>query len=241
MDVPSRLTPELYQAITAIVDDRLKAVTVTRPDLDQIMAEQKHLGSRMDRVEAALERLAEAQARTEARVEELVQAQVRTEKAVHALTNIVAGLKGSKLEVKYRNRVRSYWGRVLRGAEAFAPGDLEEELEQRLATADYYTLLDLDLVMRGKPRNLDLKEVWLALEISARVDRKDVERAIARATVLQKAGYPAVPAVAGERATTGARTFAGEHGVVINLGGKVEFWEQALAKISNGKSFRSSP
>jgi hypothetical protein len=41
------------------------------------------------------------------------------------------------------------------------------------------------------------RDVWLAVEIPATVDTEDVERAVGRATMLRKAGYAAILAVAG--------------------------------------------
>jgi predicted nuclease with TOPRIM domain len=114
------LTAEMYQAIVAIVDDRLREVRVTREGFERLegaiarLAEAQarteervgRLDTRMDRVEAALERLAEAQARTEERVggleaalDRLAEAQVRTEatlqrteEAVQQLARQVGGL-----------------------------------------------------------------------------------------------------------------------------------------------------
>jgi uncharacterized phage infection (PIP) family protein YhgE len=100
------LTAEMYQAIVAIVDDRLSEVRVTREGFERLegaitrLAEAQarteervgHLETRMDRVEAALERLAEAQARTEAQVGQLAQAQARTEAALQQLARQLGGL-----------------------------------------------------------------------------------------------------------------------------------------------------
>ena len=100
------LTAEMYQAIVAIVDDRLREVRVTREGFDrlegalarlteaQTRTEERvgHLETRMDRVEAALERLAEAQARTEARVDQLAEAQARTEAALQRTQEAVQPL-----------------------------------------------------------------------------------------------------------------------------------------------------
>ncbi len=69
------LTAEMYQAIVAIVDDRLREVRVTREGFERLegaitrLAEAQtrteervgRLETQMDRVEVALERLAEAQ------------------------------------------------------------------------------------------------------------------------------------------------------------------------------------
>jgi septal ring factor EnvC (AmiA/AmiB activator) len=98
------LTAEMYQAIVAIVDDRLREVRITREGFDrlegalarlteaQTRTEERvgHLETRMDRVEAALEGLAEAQARTEARVDQLAEAQARTEARLEQLAQAQA-------------------------------------------------------------------------------------------------------------------------------------------------------
>jgi DNA repair exonuclease SbcCD ATPase subunit len=105
------LTAEMYQAIVAIVDDRLRDVRVTREVFDRLAqaisclteaqaraADQVgQLETRMDRVETALERLAEAQARTEERVgrleqavSRLAEAQARTEERVDQLAQAQA-------------------------------------------------------------------------------------------------------------------------------------------------------
>jgi chromosome segregation ATPase len=93
------LTAELYQAIVAIVDDRLRGVRVTREGFErlegaiarlaeiQARTEERvgHIETRMDRVEGALERLAEAQTRTEATLQ-------GTQDILQQLTRQVGGL-----------------------------------------------------------------------------------------------------------------------------------------------------
>ena len=83
--------------------------------------------------------------------------------------------------------------------------------------------------MRGQPReHSEIAEVWLAVEVSAVVDRGDVERAVRRAGHLRNAGYLALPAVAGEQATEGAEDQAQRQGAVMILDGTVALWDQAL-------------
>jgi DNA repair exonuclease SbcCD ATPase subunit len=77
------LTPEMYKAIVAVVDDRMKSIRVTRREYDRLVAAQA-------RTEAALDRLAEAQARTEARLDALAEAQARTEARLDALAEAQA-------------------------------------------------------------------------------------------------------------------------------------------------------
>ncbi|GAB4577886.1 MAG: hypothetical protein Fur0022_06180 [Anaerolineales bacterium] len=262
------LTAETYRAVTAIIDDRVQYLTVTRREFDRIAEGQARLETRMDRVEIALANLAEAQTRTEQRVEELAQAQARTEQrlqsiedAIQHLTqgleetrksidrlaeivekhekrlgtteNHVAQLRGDMLEMQFRDRAATFWGKVMRKVKAFYPGDLEDELEARLSEEDYAEILLADLLVRGQPRLSKVPELWLVLEVSATTDRQDVERAIHRAEVLRKAGYTAIPAVAGEKATEGAQDLASEKNVVINLKGQLIFWDLAVEFLRN--------
>ena len=94
--------------------------------------------------------------------------------------------------VKYR--AGAYFGPLLRRMSALSPIELEDDLEAHLSPEEFRDLLLLDLLVRGAPRyREEAPEVWLAVEISAVIDRHDVERA------LRQAGYRAIPTVTGER------------------------------------------
>jgi len=237
------LSAEMYRAVVAVVDDRMREIQVTRQDFER-------LESRMSRVEIALERLVQAQARTEEWVNQLAQAQARTEEWVNQLAQAQArteaqiqtlaqrmdwlqdrqaGMMGRLLEMTYHRRVGSLLGPVMRRVKAWVPFELEEELEPRLSPTDYQDLLRTDLLVRGTPREReDISEVWLALEVSSVVDKGDVERAMRRAGHLRRAGYLAVAAVAGEQATEGAKEAAQTAGTLMIFDGSVIFWEEAL-------------
>jgi hypothetical protein len=87
-------------------------------------------------------------------------------------------------------------------------------------------------LLRGNVRqHPDNPEVWLALEVSAIVDRLDVERAQRRAALLQKAGYMAVPAAAGEEATAGGAEMARVNHVLLVQNGRQPYWEEALSRV----------
>ncbi|MDW8101008.1 MAG: hypothetical protein RML36_16160, partial [Anaerolineae bacterium] len=183
-----------------------------------------------------VEELAEAQRRTEQRVEELAEAQRRTEETLRAsiarqdrMERKLDSLVGDQLERRYREKAHSYFGRFLRRVRAVAFYEIEEQVEKRLAEAELDELRLLDLLVRGHLREKpELPEVWLTIEVSATVDRGDVERARRRAALLRKAGYLAVPVVAGEDATQGGAQAASEEHVVLLQDGTVEFWDQAL-------------
>ena len=164
----------------------------------------------------------------QARIEEQIRVLVRR---MEKFEDVESRMGDSLLEMTYQRRAGSYLGPVLRRVRAWVPFELEEDLEPRLPLADYLDLLQTDLLMRGQPRERrDIGEVWLAVEVSAVVDREDVERAVRRAGHLRKAGYVALPAVAGEQATEGAEDMAQREGALMILDGSVAFWEQALSQ-----------
>jgi hypothetical protein len=93
-------------------------------------------------------------------------------------------------------------------------------------------VLALDLLVQGRPREQpDLGDIWLAVEVSAVIDRGDVERVQRRAAQLRKAGLRAVPLVAGEALTQGATELLREAPVVLLLDGRSDGWETALAAL----------
>ena len=258
------MTAEMYKAITALVDERVKEIMVTRQDFNRLAEEQVHIEDRLNRVEAALDRLieahiraeerltrleatveklAEAQARTEEQVRALTEAQARTEKQVRALTaaqtrteetiarilDTLGDLKGRQLEQDYRDKAYAYFGTLLRQLRVVSLQELEEDLLLHLSEQQLDELRPLDLLVRGRPRQKpDAPEVWLAVEISALVDRYDVERAQQRAATLRRAGYRAIPTVAGERVVAGVDETARDSKVLLLQDGRARFWTEAL-------------
>ncbi len=91
------MTAEMYRAVVALVDDRMKEIRVVRRDYDRLVQAQARTEKRLEELAAAqartekrVEELAAAQARTEKRVEELAAAQARTEKRVEELAEAQA-------------------------------------------------------------------------------------------------------------------------------------------------------
>lgn len=234
-----------------LADDLLALPAIVR----QIAETQQRTEERLEALTERIEALAQAQQRTEQRlealaerVEALVQAQQRTEERlqelaeqvgtlaqrVERLTDTVGGLKGRVLERTYADRAGAYFGRLLRGLRVVQVHTLEDTLEPALTPKEFHDLLLLDLLVSGRVRHApDAPDVWLAVEVSAVVDRTDVERALRRAGLLRKAGYRAVPVVAGEQATQGAQEAAQAHQVALVQDGQVAFWEDAVAAWEN--------
>jgi len=261
------MTAELYRAVTALVDDRMKEIRVVRQDFDRLVRAQVRTERRLEelaaaqaRTEARVEELAAAQARTEARVEELAAAQARTEErltrleatveklaeaqarteerlqnlitVVGGMQNTLAAVKGRQLELTYREKAGAYFGPLLRRLRVLSPVEIEEDLETLLSPEEFRDLLAVDLLVSGQPRyRAEAPQVWLAVEVSATVDRRDVERALKRAALLQRAGLRAIPTVAGEEATLGAKEEAEAYKVLMLQDGRTFFWEEALAKV----------
>ncbi len=156
--------------------------------------------------------LAEAQRR---HYEEFVAYRAETEhnfaelwKAVHALTRDVSVLKRNDLERQYRERAASYFGRPdFRKVQALSAQELTDALADALDAGvitpeDYAEARRVDLVIRGQWKD---RPLHLALEVSWVLDRRDIERAVRRARILQNVLGETWPAVAGRQLTRGAR------------------------------------
>jgi DNA repair ATPase RecN len=243
--VEERLT-RLEESVAQLVEvqkqheERLARVEQSIAELTEA---QKRTEERVGRLEIAMAELAEAQKRTEERVgrleiamAELAEAQKRTEQQVQRLTDRMGQMAGDLLEIKYRDKPSSYFGRIVRQARLVDLADVEAMLGDRLTDEQLFDLLQLDLVVHGqlrqpKGKRREQLEVWLAIEVSSVVDREDVERAERRAKILRQAGLPVLAVAAGGNLTLGARELAQSKGVVLQADGRLEFLEEALARL----------
>ena len=212
---------EAQRRTEARLEELAKAQQRTEARLEELAKAQQRTEGRLDRLEDALERLAEAQQRTEEEIQKLAGVQ-------SDMQATIAAIKGSLLEMVYRERAGTYLGPFLRRVQVFAPYKLEDEVGPHLTWEEFREFLRLDWVVKGRPRWVkEAPWVWLAMEVSAVVDRHDVERALKRVALLRKAGLLAMPAVAGEEATKGAVDMAEDEGVVVVVDGWARFWEKA--------------
>ena len=253
MSIPSildNLPPELRPTIAALVDALEQRVAeryaVRRTDFEALTSAietlteaQQRSEERLSRVETVVEELAQAQQRTELRVEELAQAQQRTETLLAELTRSHLRLEqrvgrntGILLELTYRDKAYAYFGTLLRKVRVVSLQQIEAQLEEHLSSREFRELLPLDLLVKGKVRELDPSpEVYLAVEISSVVDVGDVERAERRAALLRQAGVAAIPAVAGDDVTEGGEDSARQANVLLVQNGTKRFWDAALAQV----------
>ena len=224
----------------ARVEEQLAALAEAQRKTEEqvrMLAEaQRHLEERVARVEEQLAALAEAQRKTEEHLAALVEVQrsmsselSELSSRVSSLSDAVSGLRGRVLELTYQNKAVAYFGPLLRRVRVVSMETLLEALRAKLSPEEFRDVLLLDLLVQGKLETWPGKpEIWLAIEVSAVVDERDVERARRRATLLRRAGYRAIPVAAGERATLGAEENARQQSVVMLQDGRVFLWEEAL-------------
>lgn len=143
--------------------------------------------------------------------------------------NAIMGITNLVLDARYREKAYAYFAYVLRRIRVVDIGTLAEDLEARLPFEEFKDIFSLDLVIKGKLWNrLDISEVLMAIEISAVLEPKDITRVYKSAHILRKAGYLAIPAVAGEHITLEAEAEARLRKAVVVLGEKTFLREEAL-------------
>ena len=123
-------------------------------------------------------------------------------------------------ELQFERRAPSYFGQWLRRPRVVTleEAGVDDAIDDgRITEAAYDQLRWVDLLVRGTSRVEPQVTVTLAIEVSATVDLEDVERAIVRARILDEAGIPARPAVAGHAITERAAGASERQGVYVNL------------------------
>lgn len=210
----------------------LVAVTRLETAIAELAEAQKRTEQRLERLEAVVAALAEAQQRTEQILTGLIQTVEQLALHTKTMQERLDALIGDHLERRYRERAHAYLGRVLRQVQVAPWIQIEERLEERLSEQEVDDLRSLDLLVHGRPKEASVgDELWLAVEVSKVVDRIDVERALRRAAMLRKAGYPTIPVVAGEEYTIGSDEAARDTGVVFVQDGAIRFWDEALGRV----------
>ena len=193
-------------------EDVLSLPEIVRQAADQVrqLAEaQRRTEERLNSLTDQVRQLAEAQRRTEERlnsltdqVQQLAEAQRRTEEEVGRLAREVGDLKGSDLERRYRERAASFFQGLVRRIRVIDHQDLGHLLDDavdsgRISPEEKAEIMQADVVLSGRR---DDTQVYVVVEVSAAVDRADVDRAARRANFLEKAiGAPVLPVVAGQR------------------------------------------
>ena len=127
------------------------------------------------------------------------------------------------------NALQGEFGLSLRQVQPVHIGRLADALRERLQDGELAEVLLSDLILTGRlPTPGGPQAIWIVLEVSTTVDRRDVERAQRRAALLRQARYPAVAVAGGMEATAGARQAASDTGVALRLNGRIDGWQEAV-------------
>jgi hypothetical protein len=236
------LTQELL-TLPVLVRELAETVAHLANRMDQLTQTVAHLAEEQQRLAEGLRQLTEEQQRlTEGQrqlTEGLQQLTGEQQRLTEGLRQLTGGqqrlevqmgeVRGWTLEQRYRNNAAAYFGRFLRQVQPVHVGRLADALRERLEEGELAEVLLADLILTGRlPPPTGPSAVWVVLEVSTTVDRRDVERAQRRAALLRQAHYPAIAVAGGTEATAGARQAASEAGVALLLDGHIDGWQEAL-------------
>jgi hypothetical protein len=231
--------PALVQQLAETVTHLAEGQERLTARLDQLTEGQQRLTEGRERLTARLDQLTETVVQLTARLEQLTETVIQLTEGQQRLTDgqqrlevQMGEVRGWALEQRYRTHAPAYFGRLLRQVQPVDVGRLAEALRERLADQDLAEVLLADLILTGRlPTPPGPPEIWVVLEVSATVDRGDVERAQRRAALLRQARYPAVAVDGGTGVTAGARQVAGDVGVVLLLDGHIKGWQAAVEQV----------
>jgi DNA repair exonuclease SbcCD ATPase subunit len=226
-------------------DQKIAELVEAQKRTDQKIAELVEAQKRTDQ---KIAELVEAQKRTDQKIAELIKAQKHLEEQVAKLTeemrvivrrldaltdshykleSRVNRLTGMVLEINYERKAQARFGRLLRKARV-VEWNVLEDLLAGLSPEETEELSEIDLVVQGIWRQNPQYQVFLAIEISGKIEAWDVKRALERTKLMRKAGLLTLPVVAGEEITHEAKAHAKEQGVIVIMDGSMKFIEEAL-------------
>ena len=169
-----------------------------------------------EKVEERFERLESDVVELKGRVGRLENDVAEIKGRVGRLENDVAEIKGDNFERKVREKAPSFLGKMIIKCKVVDVSTLAEKLDdalyERVITEEERgSALNLDVVAEGFLREDREKKVLVAVEVSIKADRRDVERARERSGILEKVfGLPVIPVVIGKAFTRGAKERAKE-------------------------------
>ena len=185
------------------------ALTKLRKEVAEARAEANRRFAELAEAQRRTEEsLAAHRAETERRFAELAEVLRRLVERVDRIEQDVGTLKDHDLRRRYAELAPSYFGGPnFRKVHVLTPSELVNRLlaaldEGKIEREDFEEARRIDLVVRGEWEG---RTLHLALETSWTIDRRDVERAVRRARILQALLGETWPAVAGSRLTEGAR------------------------------------
>ncbi len=218
---------EITARLVQVQEEHNERLTRLEETVAQLVETTRQLVKVQEEHNRRLEGLEEAQREHNRRLKRLEEVQNEHTAELKQIRDKLGSLEGIVLEDHYRRRAHSFFGRWLRNVRVVEWSKLEGQLRASLTPDEYGKVADLDAIIQGIWQDTG-KEIWIALEVSATVDRTDVERAHERAALLRKAGWPAVPVAAGRATTQGARREAEGLKVVLLQNGRASGWQEAL-------------
>ena len=165
------------------------------------------------------------------RVEENVESLLEVPARLMRVEENVATLRGGKLETDFAHRATSIFNRMFGfrgcrvlhgrvGSQTHIAGRFSDQIldacENGLITdRQLRRIYDTDVIARCR-RSADSATVWVAVEVAARVDSADIDRAAQSAVALRQVfGEDALAVVAGERIDPPDRGRAAQAGVTL--------------------------
>ncbi len=229
--IEERLTREL----NAVWD----AISALRQEVAELRTEVRGIAERQERMEQRLEQMEQRQERMEQRQDRMEQRQDSMERRLQRVETDVGHLKGKVQEITYRTNFLDYFGFwVLRAEDPHRRlwDRIDEALNKNLITFEELDeLRDADLRWLGVLRRGKFagQEVLIVAEFSWTVHSEDIVRALRRTEIARKAGFWAVPLVAGvEWESDELKAEALGKGIICVDDGRVEpmDWDEVLAK-----------
>lgn len=151
----------------------------------------------------------------------------------------LAYLKGSDRERYFRDRAHALFGRLVRRGRNPTPEVIERLWDAhnagQISRLELRELADADLLWMGEYEGVN---VLFVCEVSFRIGREDIERAIRRAEIARRLGYIAVPVVGGAHVLDEIADLAHAFNVIVMTDGEFnhERAEQILKRtIENAK------
>ncbi len=221
-----RETREQLEAYQQETRERFERLENAIAQLMEAVAESRRVEQRLEagleesrRIERELREAIEDLRQT---TQQIAEEQKQMRQVQEKLLKDVGILKGSARERYYRERAHAILGRYLRKVQLINMGDLLDEIESRTEISDEEAdeLMSVEAIFSAVKKKTR-EPVYVVLEASWVVDESDMERAIRRAAILQRLGYPAVPVVGGVEVATPVIRAATEGSVVLALDGKV--------------------
>ncbi len=213
---------EAQQRTEARVEELAEAQRRTEARVEELAEAQRRTESRIEGLTGRVEDLTEAQRRTESRLQEMGEKIDALTASIKMLSDQFTDDTGALYEVRFERKAPSLFGQWLRKPRVITLNELERvdeaEMSGALSPFDASQLRALDIIIQGlDKRESGYPETLLAVEVSRTLDDTGLDRAEARARLLARLGYRALPAVGGKFATERLMNEAECRGILLRL------------------------